>query len=275
MEFAYRKFKNRRNGPCNICGVQGQLTWDHVPPKGGVQLQAVEIDRVAALFVSSLGTKKPEISQNGLKFRTLCKTCNNRLGARFDHALNELAWTVGRFLRTPVSLPPVLQVETQPNAVVRSILGHLVAARLSSDPGLFDPQVSELILDDSKPIPREINVFYWIYPYAQQIVLRDGLMPTIRGRSADLQRFGVLKYFPLAFLVTDASAYEGLDQLSAWRYEPSSFRTQIAIDLQGAQDPYWPEAPAPDNWLFGGEELMESVSTYPKPEILKRARQGD
>lgn len=275
MELVYRKFKRRRNGRCNICGAQGSLTWDHVPPKGGIELQPVEIDRAAAAFVSSLAIEKPEISHNGLRFRTLCAKCNNeRLGAKFDPALNELALAVERFLRTPLSLSPVLHAEAQPNAVVRSILGHLVAARLSSDPGLFDPQVSELILDDSKRVPPAINVFYWIYPYAQQIVFRDALMPAVRGRYADFQRFGVLKYFPLAFLITTACAYEGLASLTSWRDEPTTFRTQLPIDLRGARDPYWPETPAPDNWLFGGRDLMESIRAHHKPEMFDRIRLG-
>lgn len=271
MEFVYRKFKRRRSGACNICSAQGLLTWDHVPPKGGVELQPVEIDRAAAAFVSSLAIEKPETSQNGLKYRTLCAKCNNeRLGAKFDPALNELAMAVGRFLRTPLSLPAVLHVEARPNAVARSVLGHLLAARLSPEPGLFDPEVSELILDEAKPIPPAINVFYWIYPYAVQIVFRDALMPAVRGRYGDFQRFAVLKYFPLAFLATTCDAYEHLAPLTSWRDEPSSFKAKLPIDLRSAQDPYWPEAPAPDNWLFGGAELMESIRAHPKPQVFKQ-----
>ena len=275
MELVYRKFKRRRTGLCNICGSQGSLTWDHVPPKGGIELQPVEIDRVAAAFASSLSSKKPEFSQNGLKFRTLCAKCNNEwLGARFDPSLNELALAVGRFLRTPLELPPVLHVEAQPNAVIRSILGHLLAARLSSDPGFFDPYISELVQDEAKPIPDAINVFYWIYPYAQQIVLRDALMPAVRGRYSDFQRFGVLKYFPLGFLATTAAEYENLAPLTSWRNEPSSFRIELPINLRNARDPYWPEAPGPDNWLFGGHDLMESIRAHPKPGLFRQVRMG-
>jgi hypothetical protein len=269
MELVYRKFKRRRRGPCNICGVEGPLTWDHVPPKGGIELEPVEISRVCAEFVSSLSIEKPEFSHDGLKFRTLCARCNNkRLGTKFDPALNEFALAVGRILRTNLTLPPLLHVDAHPNAVARAVLGHLVAARLSLNPGLFDPIVRDLILDEARPIPISINVFYWIYPYAQQIVLRDALMPTVRGQYSDLQRFGVLKYFPIAFLVTSANAYEGLASLTLWRNEPVGFQTQLEIDIRGARDPYWPEAPAPDNFLFGGHDLVESIRAYPRPEIL-------
>ena len=147
MDLVYRKFKRRRAGPCNICGEVGSLTWDHVPPKGGIELEPVEIDRAAAAYVSSLASEKPEVSHDSLRFRTICAKCNSLLGATYDPALNELARTVGRFLRTPLTLPAVVQVETRPTAVVRAVLGHLLAARLSSEDGFFDPDIRGLVLD--------------------------------------------------------------------------------------------------------------------------------
>lgn len=273
MKLVYRKYKKRRSGPCNICGKNGPLTWDHVPPKGGIELEAVEIDRAAGAFVPSLSVEKPEISQNGLKFRTLCGECNNDLlGARFDTALNDFAQAVGRFLRTPLELPSVLHVEAQPTAIARAVLGHVTAARLSEHPGLFDPLVEQLLRSESVPIPSDINIFYWIYPYAQQVVLRDALMPAVRGRYRDFQRFGLLKYFPIAYLVTTASAYEGLEALTRWRNEPATSTIELPVNLGGAREPYWPEAPAPDNWLFGGQDLMESIRAHPKPQIFKQVQ---
>lgn len=270
MDLVYRKFKRRRAGPCNICGEVGSLTWDHVPPKGGIELEPVEIDRAAAAYVSSLASEKPEVSHDGLRFRTICAKCNSLLGATYDPALNELARTVGRFLRTPLTLPAVAQVETRPTAVVRAVLGHLLAARLSSEDGFFDPDIRGLVLDPARAIPDQIHIHYWLYPYGQQIVVRDALMPAVRGRYSDFQRFGVLKYFPIAYLATTAPVYEGLDSLTSWRNEPASFSVQIPINLRSARDPYWPEAPAPDNWLFGGHDLMESIRAHPRPGLFKQ-----
>ncbi len=101
MDLVYRKYKRNRVGACNICGAKGRLTWDHVPPKGGIELQPVEIERVMSVFSSALALDRREISQNCLKFRTLCDRCNNDLlGARFDPALNDLGIAIGRFLRS-------------------------------------------------------------------------------------------------------------------------------------------------------------------------------
>jgi hypothetical protein len=268
MELAYKKFKRRREGPCNLCGIHGPLSWDHVPPKGGIELEPVEIVRIATVLTAAKNAERPEFSQNGLKFRTLCAAHNSFLGAKYDVALNEFAITVGRFLRTTLELPRILHVEARPTAIARAVLGHLLAARLSTEDSFFDELIRQLVLDPEMSIPREINIFYWIYPSAQQIVLRDGLMPLRRGDFSDFQRIGLLKYFPIGYLVTTASNYEGLNSLTTWRNEPSSAAVKIPVRLDDVYDPYWPEAAAHGNFLFGGEELMQSVQAYPAKHKL-------
>jgi hypothetical protein len=268
VDLAYRKFKRRRVGPCNVCGAIGPLTWDHVPPKGGIELEPVEINRVAGLFISGIGQESSEVSHDGLKFRTLCAEHNSYLGSHYDPALNDFALTVGRFLRTNLSLPQVLHVEARPSAIVRAVLGHILAARLSSMDSFCDHVIRETILAPDGVVPDDINIFYWIYPYAHQIVLRNAVMPLRRGDFSAFQQFGLLKYFPIAYLVTTAHTYEGLDSLTMWRHLPSSATVRVPVNLGGIRDPYWPEAATPDNFLFGGEDLMQSVEAYPAREKL-------
>ncbi|KKM14587.1 hypothetical protein LCGC14_1704650, partial [marine sediment metagenome] len=217
---------------------------------------------------------KPEISHDGLKFRTLCADCNSLLGQRYDPALNEFAIAVGRFLRTSLHLPELLHLEIRPTAVARAVLGHLLAARLSTVEAFFDPDIRTIVFDPDMAIPDDLSVFYWVHPYAQQIVFRDAMMPKKRGDFSDLQRIGTLKYFPLGFLVTDASQYESLDALTHWRKEPSSTTIKIPIRIKEARDAFWPEAPAPGTFLFVGQEFMESVRAHPKPELFEGIRRS-
>lgn len=271
MELLYKKFRRRKRGKCNLCGKVDRLTWDHVPPQGGIELQAVEIDRIAGAMVSGLAVDKPEVSHDGLKFRTLCSNCNSLLGRKYDPALNSLARTTGRFLKSNLALPKVVNIDARPTAVARGVLGHLLAARLSEADTFYDPLIRELVFDEEAPIPKDVSVFYWIHPYPVQIVLRDCLMPAKRGHYSDFQRFGVLKYFPLAFLVTNVGEYEGLESLTSWRSEPCSTEVKLPVHLDRVRDAYWPEAPAPDNFLFCGVEGVESVQAHPRAsEWVKR-----
>ncbi len=268
MDLLYRKFKRRRFGLCNLCQKEKKLTWDHVPPKGGIELLPVEIDRIASELMSGKQSKKPEISPDGLKFRTLCADCNSLLG-QYDPALNEFALAVGRFLHPSLHLPNLLHLEAKPTAIIRAVLGHLLAARLGSVEAFFDPDIRTIVFDPDTAIPDNISVFYWVHPYAQQIVFREALMPKKRGDFSDFQRIGTLKYFPIGFLVTDAPQYENLDALTHWRDQPSTAIAEIPIRIKEVRDPFWPEAPTPSNFLLFGQEGMESVKAHPKPELFK------
>ena len=240
--------------------------------KEGVALQPVEIDRIASELISGLRLQKPEISYDGLKFRTICADCNSLIGSQYDPALNEFAITVGNFLKSSLEFPEVLHVEIRPTAVARAVLGHLLAARLSEIDTFYDSDIRSLIFDPEIPLPDSLSVFYWVHPYAQQIVLRDALMPKKRGDFSDFQRIGILKYFPLGFLVTNISEYEGLNALTQWRNEPASTVVKVPIRLKHIRDAFWPEAPTPGNFLFFGQEGLESIRAYPRPDLFKNIK---
>ena len=142
---------------------------------------------------------------------------------------------------------------------------------MTTDDAFFDPLIREAVLNPDKPIPDAINIFYWIYPYAQQVVLREGVMPLRRGRFDDIQRFNLLKYFPIAYLVTDADRYEGLEALTLWRNEPADQEFELAIRLDQVHDAFWPEAPDAGNFLLIGEEGMQSLRAHPKGRESRRA----
>ena len=58
-------------GPCNICGVDGPLTEDHIPPKGASRLTQVLMLSILDLLHVERPKKSGRFSQNGVKYRTL------------------------------------------------------------------------------------------------------------------------------------------------------------------------------------------------------------
>ena len=65
-----------RVGRCNICGKLGNLTEDHVPPKGSITPEKVGV-RSLVQTMKAVDSRIGQLFQNGVKFRTLCSTCNN------------------------------------------------------------------------------------------------------------------------------------------------------------------------------------------------------
>lgn len=271
MELLYKKYKRRKIGYCNICRTKQRLTWDHIPPQGGIQLQPVEINRIAGSLVPTLKSEKPEISRDGLKYRTICSRCNANLGSRFDPALNNFAISVGRFLNSSLVFPPIVDVEAQPNLVSKAVLGHLLSARLSDHDSFYDSMIRDILLDSSKTIPDKINIHYWIHPYSLQVVFRDGLLLFKKSGVRETYRIGLLKYFPLGYVVSDSKSFEGLDSLTSWRNENENILVKLPIKLTEIKPSLWPEAPTPTSFLFIGEEGLESLKTHPKQNIILNA----
>ena len=188
----YVKYKREKSGQCNICKREGPLTWDHVPPKGSIELSAVEMQTMFQALSGNSEPPKYKISQNGVKFRTICESCNNLLGKRYDPALNAFANDVGQFLKSRLTFPSIIKIPTKPQLLMRAILGHLLAGKIELDASLFDEQIRGFLFDDSAPQPDEIYIFYWIYPYEHQVILRDVGMPAKRGNFSDFGVFQIL-----------------------------------------------------------------------------------
>jgi hypothetical protein len=257
--------KREKVSLCNICRTKARMTWDHVPPKGGIELKPVEQESVFHRLTTDQKEKVFTISQNGVKFRTICGKCNNDwLGGKYDPALNEFTLTTGKLLQAAIQLPPVINVRARPTAIIRAILGHLLAAKSDIDDVVLDNEIRSFFFDEDAPIPDSIYVFYWIYPYASIIVLRDFVMPAVRGKFEGAGFFNLLKYFPIAYLVSDIQSYEGLSELTIFRNLKSSEFANIPIPLHKVQHYAWPETVEDQHMVMVSKSIQSSVYATPR-----------
>jgi hypothetical protein len=264
----YVKTKRDKVGKCNLCLEDKSLSWDHVPPKGGIELSTMEMENLLNVFAGDGGTKIRD-SQNGLKFRTLCAKCNNEiLGNKYDPTINDFALSVGMYLKSNFKFPTIIHHKTKPVRLMKGILGHLVATKIEIDEVLFDSAVRELIFDENAPIPEQIKIFYWVYPYNRTVIMRDFAMPSVRGNFDAFGFFQTIKYFPIAYLATDLNKYEGLLELTKYRGCSIDEEVEIPIQLNRIEHFYWPELVDPGNFVMVGQAASNSVSASPK-KIIK------
>jgi len=212
------------------------------------------------------------ISQDGVKYRTICKKCNETLGHRYDPVLNEWNRKVALFLKSNLHLPPVVQFETKPTAIVRAVLGHLLAAKLTPDDSAPDSLIRSFLFDDSQPIPNEINVFYWIYPYDYQLILRDFAILKLTREGKIITLCNLLKFFPVAYLVTSHKHFDGLPALTEHRHLPPSEMANVPVPLSKLRESDWPEKVDDKTVLFMGQAGFESISARPKISKHSKSR---
>lgn len=251
--------KHKTFGNCQICEKPKKLTDDHVPPQGGIDIDAVEIKSAFNFFTKQLGNKNYFISQNGVKFTTLCESCNSRLGREYDTVLNSFSLDVNKFLTSKLSLLNSYNIETKPNRLIRGVLGHLLATKSEIEKTPFDDKVREILFDENKPIPDDINVFYWIYPYRLTIIIRDILMPAIRGKYNDFGFFQIFKYYPIAYLVVNKNKYQNLQSLRDYNSAKLDEIAKINIKINERKHWKWPEIVEDGNFVFLGKAGTEAI----------------
>ncbi|ODR97207.1 hypothetical protein AUC70_13190 [Methyloceanibacter stevinii] len=273
MQYAIEKRQKR--SICNLCRLEADLTWDHVPPKGGTVIRPMEMQAMMTRLTAETG--KTVISQNGVKFRTICKKCNEHLGAQYDATLNEFSRSVGLYLKSTLRLPMVLTHVTKPQRLLKAVLAHLVAAKVEIEDTTFDQLARTYALDPSAQLPDDIHVFYWVYPYDDLVVMRDFAM-FVLSRSFDMPAvFQLMKCFPVAFLCSTASNYAGLNSLSAYRHCALDEEVEIPLRLFPVRERHWPETPDDryNKVIFGGASAMRSVYAAPRRATRAMARRNE
>ena len=260
----YQKLRREKVSLCNICREEKTLSWDHVPPKGGIEVSRVEVDTILDRLGGNEGGK-PTYSQNGLKYRTICQDCNNYLGNEFDDEINSFARNVGSFLKSSLVIPQKSLFKIRPQRLMKALMGHLCAAKVDIENTTFDRLSREYVLDKNATLPDEVHIFYWVFPYNNFVNMRDFVMFTPRGLYKDPAMFQTLKYFPIAYMCTEASEYDGLPSLSKFRHYGLDAEVAIPVDFTLTKPRDWPEAPTDDgNVIFGGQSAMRSLHATPK-----------
>jgi len=249
-------------GRCNICGDHGDLTEDHVPPKGSVTITSVEMHHI----LNALHIKKPQIkgkiSQNGIKFRTLCNRCNNQLlGSIYDKEFNAFSGNIGKILKSPLLLPRRMPITVKPQKLMRAVIGHTLAFGIQRYAmGPCEEACAEYFLDASKALPPQVNIYYWVYPYTRQVLIRDAVLSDIRIHGQVL--FKLLKTYPVSYMLTYEQPYGydfPLESLGKYRELDADAEAEIIIDLRAVPPMNWPEAPTSSSMVLYGEGAMEAI----------------
>jgi hypothetical protein len=209
---------------------------------------------------------KPRQDQNGLTYKTICSECNSLLGSSYDFALANFARKTELFVESNLTLPKTFDVECQPGLVIRSILGHLLAAKTETDDVNVDKIFREIVLQEERKIPKDIQVYYWIYPYEKTIIYRDFLTRfKIKDGNAKVGFFSLIKFYPIAFLVghqsSDSSSFSDLMDFVS---DEAAAKIKIPMRFDNMPRPDFPEVPKGNNFLAFGKSASDGAVSIPK-----------
>lgn len=249
-------------GYCNICGEFAKLTQDHIPPKSCRGVTRSEIHQLHSKFSDSPTLPTPQRFQAGPYFRTLCERCNGLLGREYDPALAEFSRQVRALVHTRLQLPDRMQILIRPQRVLRCVLGHIAAHGLNGfkNEAPITLPLKDYILDPTNPLPDTIHVYYWVYPFSAQVLLKWAGMLRLDGTPP--LTFSLLKFFPLAFLMTiqeETGQRFSLPTLDTFRKASIDSQHEVILPLRPLPHRLWPENPDDDGIIMYHDDYAHLV----------------
>lgn len=260
----YIKHKREKVGKCTICLRIRELTWDHIPPRVAGNIDPVMLVSAMTAISGHAQENRPLISQNGYKVRSICKACNERIGQEYDPAIGALCASITRYLESPLTLPSEVSFDTMPARLLRGLLAHILSAKLSPTDGVIDQHIREYLADHTRSFYRDWHLYYWLYPYASISVLRDFAMMVPTRAAREVAFCNVMKFPPLAMLLTDAKYFYDLPDLCAFSHFGIDDPGRVHVSFNNAHPPDWPEGVNHSGFIVTGDSGTQSLYATPR-----------
>ena len=247
---SYVRKKRKINDRCNICGTISDLTWDHVPPKFCFNNAKTKFN---SLFEINSDNTYTRVAQNGIKYRSICANCNNKLlGSIYDKEYKKLVELLYNLYITPGKISRYIDVQgIKINKVSRAIVGHFLAARNEFVDTKVEKELREYFLNPDLKPPKGFKLLYYIYIYNTIMIIRDVVPKKIGSIEYEIPDgfISCLNTFPISFIL----AYEcendaGLMDIFELCTENIEESITMRIDLLSykypngkmLRNPYWP-----------------------------------
>ena len=147
-------------GDCHICGQNGPLSYEHVPPRSAFNSSRIWVARGEQLFQGrSIDSLRKEQLQRGAGDYTLCARCNNDTGSWYGAAFVDWSAQAVEILERAKS-PPILSYPYTifPLRVIKQVLSMFFSVNAPSFRKEVPDVVRFVLNKQAKGLPRDIHV---------------------------------------------------------------------------------------------------------------------
>ncbi|ADD67334.1 hypothetical protein Dacet_0536 [Denitrovibrio acetiphilus DSM 12809] len=227
-----------QHGFCRLCGEEKDLSEDHIPPKCFGNKSPVKI-------VSENG--REFTSRNGLKFKTICRDCNSKLG-RYDKELEVIYNKLSVALNIPSLSSIIIEVST--HSLIKALIGHLLSLVFYSDDPkneLKEPLQNHFPIFESlrdyyingKKL-KNFDFYYWFYPNNTTKIIQYIYSAKLPNDNSVIAGH-ILKFHPIAFFILDKNTSTVVPKAN--KLDLSLIRNNLVIDMKHYPNINFPEIP--------------------------------
>lgn len=200
-------------GRCHICGREGKLSFEHIPPKSlgndhGIRsYRGVDIIKNAGSFDASArkGVRYKKL-RRGAGFNTLCAECNSYLGANY---VREFTGCVRELAASFIQDPPgsdARSIHLEGGKVnVLAFFKHVISNFCATTPCETMEDCRDFLLDkESNDFPGRYRLYMHAVPDPESVMITTGWMVLITKQG--IYKLAHVAAFPVGFTLLDVEA---------------------------------------------------------------------
>jgi|GEM_PF-2231348 len=174
-------------GTCVICGKNGKLTKEHIPPRCAFNKNTIRVSSMTDMMTANLlpwegGKVENAIIQGGFSLKSLCKECNEQTGALYGRAYKSFIKCISDAMES-VTLQPNQECHIR-NAKFKplNVFKQIVSMFNSLNPGCFKSKkidMKEFLLNkDVNKFCRNVHFYMFL--------TRDSVSAPIMGKCSSV-----------------------------------------------------------------------------------------
>lgn len=205
-----------RLGHCRVCGVYGEMTEEHLPPRGAFNKERVRT--VNPMDVIGNDRLDPPVNgavlQGGIRGHVLCADCNN---PRWAREYQEWASRAYNLMASRPEKPPQIDLRAgypafaevtfkgvYPGRLIRQVLSMMATISAGSQLTTKYPVIRDLVLGGApRPLPEPLRLEFLLYGHnVSRIVGGPEGQVWYKVAERTLRRVLAIDFRPLAFVLT-------------------------------------------------------------------------
>ncbi|MGY3711482.1 hypothetical protein ACWOAS_11605 [Lactococcus lactis subsp. lactis] len=233
---------------CRLCGKEEKLTFEHVPPKVAFNDQMKKTVRAKDSIDIIVGSKTfDEIdgySRKGQTFKTLCKSCNNFLGAEYVPEYSSLANNLMASYKREGELPKVgtgyyIEIPIKPLNFLKQVLSMFCSIVSEEANEEFD--FKEFILDKKQKGEFSKKYKVGMYGFVGKTAFMGGPSVSVDMESGKIHQVVNIEHIPFGFMLVDkefefSDGIADLQELAKCDYN-QELKTRFEFGIFGIMEP--------------------------------------
>ena len=201
-----------KSGICHICGNEGPLSYEHIPPRSMGNSKPAKSYRVGDIAEKhgTLDVKRTDgvhyyQQQRGVGFETICRNCNSYLGRHYVKAYTGCISELGTLLQKSMDDEGCTGIHLEGhNVPVLAFIKHVISNFCSTtQPGtMFDCR--DFLLDcESRNLPDRYRLFMFVIPKGGPFVSSGWTEIILNESGLKTANLAFIATYPVGFYLYD------------------------------------------------------------------------